>query len=232
MAGERSSTVRPLVDDLRRIFGNRLEAVVVYGWQQAAAAPTLVLVRSLSLDDLNACAVRTPVWHRAGVATPLLQTRADFARSLDAFPIEYGEILAQHEVVLGADPFDGMTIAAEDLRQACEVQVKSHLLHLREDYLETAGQHAEIDLLVRDSAPGFAALLRHLARLDGHAADTPTDLVAYAERRLRLDARTTGDVIALAGPDTTASVDAVRLFPAYLEAMEGLAAFVDEWRAA
>jgi hypothetical protein len=232
MATARSSTVQPLVDDLQRVFGQRLEAVVVYGWRHTAAIPTLALVRSLSLDDLNACAARARAWRRAGLATPLLLTRHDFSRSLDAFPIEYGEILAQHEVVLGADPFEGLSIAREDLRRACEVQVKSHLLHLREDYLETGGHQGEINLLVRESAPGFAAILRHLARLDGDAADTEKDLVSYAARRLRLDVRTASDVIALADAEGNAAVDAVKLFPAYLEAMEQLARFVDDWRVA
>src|SRR5262245_61842883 len=32
MATDRASAVRPVVDDLQRIFGRRLEAVVEYGW--------------------------------------------------------------------------------------------------------------------------------------------------------------------------------------------------------
>jgi hypothetical protein len=177
MASERSSKVRPVIDDLQRIFADRLAAVVVYGWRQHGHVPTLALVRSLSLDDLNACAERASAWRRAGAATPLLLTHGDFARSLDAFPIEYGEILDHHEVVFGADPFDGLTINGEDRRRACEVQVKSHLLHLREDYVDGGAQRGETDTLVRESAPGFGAVLRHLARLDGTAADSANDLV-------------------------------------------------------
>ncbi len=53
------------------------------------------------------------------------------------------------------------------------MQVKSHLLHVREDYIEAAGRLPEIEALVRESAPGFVALLRHLARLERRRADTP-----------------------------------------------------------
>jgi hypothetical protein len=232
MAPERSAAARPVVADLQGIFGARLHSVVSYGWQQHGPLPLLVLVADLSFDDLNACASHVGRWHRAGAATPLLLTRSDFARSLDAFPVEYGEIIAHHQVVFGNDPFDGLAIAPEDLRRACEVQVKSHLLHLREDYLESAAHHGEIEALVRESAPGFAAVLRHLARLDGAPVDGRAQVVHYATRRFHLDSHVVGDLLALADPDGPSSVDAVKLFPRYLTAMETLADFVDSWRLA
>jgi hypothetical protein len=232
MASPRPSAVSSVVEDLQRIFGTRLHAVVLYGWRQHAPAATLVLVDELTMDDLNACASHVGRWHRGGAATPLLLTRHDFARSLDAFPIEYGEILVQHEVLFGHDPFEGLSIRRDDLRRACEVQVKSHLLHLREDYVESAGNHADIESLVRESAPGFAALLRHLARLDDAPAEGRSELVRYAEERVRLDGRTVGDLLAVADSDGPLPVDVLRLFPAYLSTMERLAEFVDRWREA
>ena len=232
MASARSAAVTPVVDDLQRIFGSRLHAVVAYGWRQQAPVPALALVDELTIDDLNACAAHVGRWRRGGAATPLLLTRQDFARSLDAFPIEYGEIIEHHELVFGTDPFAGLAIGRDDLRRACEVQVKSHLLHLREDYVESAGRHADIDGLVRESAPAFAALLRQLARLDTAAVGDKTDLVRYAERRAQLDGRVVGDLLALADTDGPSPVDAVKLFPGYLTAMERLAEFVDRWREA
>lgn len=230
MSTARAVVVRPVLDDLQRIFGDRLIAFVIYGWRPHDRVPSLALVQSLDIEDLQACASRTKAWHRAGAATPLLLTRQDFARSLDAFPIEYGEIIHAHEVVFGDDPFAGLVIGRNDLRRACEVQVKSHLLHLREDFLEAGGHHKEIDLLVRESAPGFAALLRYLARLDAVPTTAHGDMVTYAHSRLRLDGRVVGDLLAIADDEGMSGVDAVRLFPGYLAAMEQMAEFVDQWR--
>ncbi|HXG89644.1 MAG TPA: hypothetical protein VNJ02_15050 [Vicinamibacterales bacterium] len=232
MAHARRTALQPILDDLMHVFGDRLEALVVYGWRQHGPVPSLALVRSLSVDDLNACAARSGAWRRAGAATPLLLTSADFARSLDAFPIEYGEIIASHEVVHGRDPFEGLAIRREDLRRACEVQAKSHLLHLREDYVESGARPSEVEALVRDSAPGFAALLRHLARLDGATVTGNAELIAYAARTMRLDSHVVGDLVTLADPDGLPSVDAARLFPGYLAAVERVAEFVDRWREA
>jgi hypothetical protein len=229
-SGSRAA-IRPVVHDLQRIFGERLDAVVIYGALRHGPVPSLVLVKSLTIEDLTSCAARTSAWHRAGAAPPLVLTPHDFARSLDAFPIEYGEILTTQDVVFGRDPFDGLSVKREDLRRACEVQVKSHLVHLREDYLEAGGRPADVEFLVRESAPGFAVLLRHLARLDNVPATTNAEIADYATRRVGLDERSVDNMLALAdADDVTASVDPAKMFPSYLEAMDKLAAFVDRWR--
>ena len=223
--------LQPMVEELERIFGTRLQAVVAYGWRPQPLQPSLVVVDSLSLEDLYACAPRTSHWRRAGCATPLIMTPREFTRSLDAFPIEYGEILATSRVVAGTHPFEGLTLAPEDMRRACEVQVNSHLLHLREDYLEGGGRPGHVAALVRESTPAFVALLRHLARLDHVNVETNAQLMAFASERIGVNGRVVSDLLALSSPDTTATVDAGRIFPEYLAAVEGLAEFVDRWRA-
>jgi hypothetical protein len=217
--------------DLQLVFGERLTAFVSYGTGPRDVAPSLALVSSLTADDLLACAVRAGAWHRNGAGTPLLLTRDEFTRSLDAFPIEYDEILDTRHVLFGVDPFTGLTIHAEDLRRACEVQVKSHLLHLRENYMECGARPSEVARLVADSAPAFQTVLRRLAGLDDRPARTPAEIGAYAAGRPGLDPRVVGDVLALVDNADGAAVNAARLFPEYLAAVEQLARFVDRWNA-
>lgn len=219
-----------VLEDLQHIFGSRLLALVAYGDVNATAALSLALVQTITADDLAACAARAAAWQRGGCATPLLVTREEFAGSLDAFPLEYGEILDTHRLIHGHDPFAGLTIRDEDVRRACEVQVKSLLLHLREDFIESRGRPSEAAALVTESAPAFSQLLRHLARLDHAACTTSQELCAYAGSRPRLDGRVVGDVLALARNPSASGVDASRLFPAYLAAVEALWQFVDRWR--
>ena len=219
-----------VLQDLQHIFGGRLQAFVAYGDPQAVPAPSLALLQSISVDDLSACAARASTWERSGCATPLLLTPEEFAGSLDAFPLEYGEIVDTHRVIHGADPFTGLKIRDEDVRRACEVQVKSLLLHLREDFVESRARPASVAALVADSAPAFAQLLRRLARLDEVACATNQDLCSYATGRPKLDPRVVGDVLALAKNPDAAGVDAARLFPNYVAAVESLWRYVDRWR--
>ena len=217
--------------DLHDIFGDRLQAFAAYGQPGATPAPSLAIVRAVTADDLDRCAARAAAWHRAGCATPLLLTPEEFSASLDSFPIEYGEILETRQIIFGSDPFTGLSIRPEDLRRACEVQVKSHLLHLRENYIECRGRQSEISALVGEAAPAFAVILRRLARLDGAPAATNADLSAYASRRPGLDPRVVGDVLAVGTDRGGAGVDAARLYPGYLAAVQALWQFIDRWQA-
>lgn len=231
MATSHGGPLAVALQDLQHIFGERLQAFVAYGQPGANPAPGLALVRSITADDLDKCAAHAAAWHRAGCATPLLLTRDEFAGSLDAFPIEYGEIVDTHQVLFGMDPFAGLTIKTEDLRRECETQVKSHLLHLRENYIECRGRQSEVAALVAEGAPAFTLILRRLARLDGFPARTSADLGAYASQRPGLDPRTVGSLLALASEHHASGVDAMRLYPAYLTAVEQLWHFIDGWRA-
>src|SRR5499427_743531 len=171
-----SNAVRMLERELRDVFGARLQSLVVYGQRKhvdrhadggrhaghtaghghdVAPTHTLAIVDSMTSDDLRACAARVDAWHDAGLATPLLIADHEFEQSLDAFPLEFGAILADHSVVAGANPFESLTVDPADLRRACEVQARSHLLHLREGFLETRGRADALSVLIVRSAPAF-----------------------------------------------------------------------------
>jgi len=223
-----------LVADLTHIFAGRLRSVVAYGARvegdDEAPLTCLALVDSLAITDLDACARLAPHWERQRIATPLILPEPEFRRSLDAFPLEYGEIIRAHEQVFGPDPFEGASIAREDLRRACETQVKSHLLHLREAYIESGGRPQAVADLVTTSAPAFAALLRHVARLGGSTTADRAAATLEGARAAGLADGIVGDVLALERRLAIPTTDAARLFPAYIAAIEQLARVVDGWR--
>ena len=223
--------VRLLERDLRDIFGTRLQSLVAY--RQADGrdeSSTLVVVDDLTADDLRACADRVAAWHDAGLTTPLLLAAREFDRSLDAFPIEFGAILADHVVAFGSSPFDGLAVDPSHLRRACEIQARSHLLHLREGYVETRGRgDALADLLLRSAAP-FTALITSVARLQ-RAADRPDASAAAIaiERTLGLPGGTCTQIMKLSTGGTLPSEAARRMFPGYLDAVERLTHYIDRW---
>jgi hypothetical protein len=214
-----TDAVRTLDRELRDIFGPRLHSLVAYSATDTtdpAPTPTLAIVDNLTADDLRACAGRIAIWHEAGVATPLLLEAQEFDRSLDAFPFEFGTILANHALVSGRNPFDGLQVDPADLRRACEVQSRSHLLHLREGFIETGGRgDLLVDLLVRSAAP-LAALLRSAHYLHHSAIDAVISNPALVRAaRLRSGSSLSSD-------------DARTLFPDYLEGVEQLTRAIDE----
>ena len=232
-------TWKPAADTLTRdlggVFRDRLVSVVIYGGQvdgnATAALHSLALVSSLTADDLAACAHLSGEWTRRGIGTPLILPDTEFRASLDVFPLEYGEIVRAHTLVYGADPFAGIAISQGDLRLACEAQAMSHLLHLRQGYMQTAGRLPAIARLVSQSAPAFAALLRNVARLSGVQSSDRMEATRQGATAAGLSMTTVDAILALETPSALPASDPARLFPDYLAAVERLAAAVDQWRA-
>jgi hypothetical protein len=220
-----SSALQTLERDLREVFAGRLQSLVHYATRAHKAAPhhahghhepvlvhALAVVDTLTADDLRACARRIAKWHDEGLATPLVLPAPELNRSLDVFPFELSAIIADHVVVAGRNPFDGLRVEPSDLRWACEVQARGHLLHLRQGYVEARGRDDALAVLIVRSAPAWASLLENVARLENRpaAADEVSKLVGVKE---------------------ISNEEAARLFPAYLDAVEKLTKDVDTWGA-
>jgi hypothetical protein len=241
LAPEVTRALERLRADLESTFTERLEAVVVYGphaMPDAFRGPrrddhlihTLALVSSLDFADLSQSAARVESWRQLGLAVPLLLTRREFVRSLDTFPLEYGDIIARHVVVTGSDPFAGLTVAAEDRRRACEVVAKSHVIHLREAYLET-GEHASaVAGLIAASAEPFRRLLLSVTELFGPQPADPEALAQAIEARAGLSADVVRQITKIASSGQADPSEAILLYPPYLDAAHRLWQFVDNWK--
>jgi hypothetical protein len=238
LPAETARALARLQADLQEVFGTRFESLVLYGGHLHATAGasggapvhTLALVASLTYADLTACAGRVQGWTRAGLATPLLLGADEFAASLDAFPLEYGAIISNHQVLHGSDPFAGISVDPEDVRRACEVQAKSHLLHLREGFLETGGRGNAVAQLLQGSIGSFTTLLINLATLDGADATTPDALARYAETRINVSSALVARLLTMPSRPAPGADEATQLYPPYLDASETLARFVDRWK--
>ena len=216
--------------DLRGMFGDRLHSLAVYGERLQprhpadddhgvhlpAAVRTLAIVDTIGERDLRTCAERAAAWHDAGLATPLLLAAHEFERSLDAFPLEFGAMIMDHRLIFGRDPFDGLVVDSADIRRACEVQARSHLLHLREGYIETRGRADALSVLIVQSAAALAGLVTSVARLEIHT-DDPAAAARHAERALGVSPGAIGEVVALSNVREITSQQAERLFPPYLD---------------
>ena len=210
--------------DFRRVLDRRFVALLAYGPASGACFAT-----AIGAPDLDALAVLTEQWHREGLETPLIMTPDEFRRSLDTFPIEYQAMIDRHVVIDGTDPFIGALVAPDDLRRGCEMQARSHLIHLRQGWIEAAGHGDELAELIARSADPLRLLLGNLARLmDETATDVPA-IAAFADRRIGMPADLVAAVLN-ADRSAEAARAAVPRLAEYVSAAERLWAFVDGWR--
>jgi hypothetical protein len=250
MASTRSwrEAVGVLEADLRTILDTRLRALVVYeahgllgeaSGASAAAADgelqhdehvhTLVVVDDFAYGDLARLAPLAANWAKRGLAVPLFLAPSELQRSLDVFPLEFSQIIARHLVVAGDDPFRDMAVADLDLRRACEAQARSHLLHLREGFIQAAGSPQALAGLVSASVVPLRALLVNIAALHGVNARTPDALGHFVEQRLHLRTEGLRPLLSSGRAEQVRDLDVGAFFPAYLLAVEQLTTLVDEW---
>lgn len=223
-----------LARDLDEIFGARLRSLVAYPGNQAdGSVHSCAIVDGLGFRDLVACLPRTESWHRRGSAVPLMLASGEFERTVDIFPLEYAAIIADYLVVRGVDPFQGISISVEDVRRATEGQAKSHLIHLREAFLESHGETTRIGRLIASSAAPLRALLTNIARLnDNEPGETLSDqaLAAMAEARMGISATLVREILASSGGGHSTIADPSALLAHYVEAAQKIWAYVDGWR--
>jgi hypothetical protein len=156
-------SIETMAVQLKDIFNDRLKMVAAFG----DGVNTCAIVQTLTVEDLERCAAHANKWSKAGLDAPLLIVEGELRRALDAFPLELSEVIATRRVVAGADLFADIAVPKQELRRACEVQARGHVLHLREGYIEAAGDSRRVAMLVSAAIPPFRALMKNVARLEG-----------------------------------------------------------------
>ena len=213
-----------LAGDVARIFKSRLVAVIA-----TSTSASVVFATSVTSGDLDAIGALVETWHREGLDTPLLLTVAEFRRSLDTFPVEYQTIVDRHVVIAGQPPFASVVVPLDQLRRACEVQAKGHLIHLRQGWLEAAGHDEALAALLVRSATPLRALLANVARLHGIAETGDVNRAVAGAKLAGLPESLIRDVLALdEAPNRGHRL--LEHLPVYLSASEALWAFVDGWQ--
>src|SRR3954465_10963856 len=170
-------TLDELVTQLQAAFGDDLTSVVLYG--SAAGGEhnpkrsdqnVLVIVRRVPMQAARAISATATAWADAGNPAPLVLTESEWRGSADIFPMEYSDILERHRLLHGASPFDGIMVAAGDLRLQLEHEAMGKLLRLRQAVLASASSDKKLLELMAASASTIMVIFRAVCRLH---AQTP-----------------------------------------------------------
>jgi hypothetical protein len=130
-----------------------------------------------------------------------------------------------------------VSVPVDDIRRGTEGQAKSHLIHLREAFLESHGETTRIAQLIAASAAPLRALLTNIARLPDktHGAMEPSSLsdealAKMAEARMGISSKLTRDVLASSAGGQSTIVDPSHLLASYIAAAQKIWEYVDRWR--
>jgi hypothetical protein len=165
------------VKDVKGVFGEQLEGMLLYGsavrgefLPGRSNLNILLLVSSYDSAVLKKYSALHRRWSKEQIVVPLFLTEEELRTSGAVFPLEFLEIQEQHRVLGGRDPFIGFHVKTDRLRETVVQGLMSHLLHLRQRYVEGGGSDDATTILVPLSITSILPLLRGVQRLLGRPA--------------------------------------------------------------
>ena len=231
-------TLDELVTQLKAAFGSDLSAVVLYG--SAAGGEhnpkrsdqnVLVVVKQVPMSAAKAIAATSRAWADAGNPPPLVFTDAEWKGSSDVFPMEYADILERNRVLYGDPPFGGIVVDRAHLRLQLEQEAMGKLLKIRQGVLATGGDGNRLIELLSASLSPLMVIFRAFLRL--HGATPPADnlrLVEEVSRRAGFAAAPFERAVRqVRGEVRIGPADAAGIVGGYLDGMERLVAYLDQY---
>jgi len=230
-------TISDFVSRARDAAGANLDSIVLYGSAVAgdfhpdfSNLNFLCVLRDTSLVALTALHSLAKWWDAQKQPPPLLLTRSELRCSADVFPIELMDMLQNHRVLFGDDPFTGLEVSPHNHRAQVEYELREKLILLRR-HITLAGGHEKRlqDLLLR-SVPSIATLFRHALIATGNAAPVSKDEAVRAlAKQVHFDPAAVESALDIrAHPSASRKLDVNDLLSKYLSAVEQVIAAVDQ----
>ena len=150
--------------------------------------------------------------------------------SAGVFPLEFLEIQEHHRVLSGRDPFIGFHVKTDRLAEALVQGLTSHLLRLRQRYVEGGGTNDATTILLSLSITASLPLLRGVQRVLGRPALSHSEaVITDVAEQLKLDLQGLLDVWSIKrGQISPGPHEVPRLFDRYLQASTLLTRAVEQ----
>jgi hypothetical protein len=225
------------VKDVKGVFGDQLEGMLLYGsairgefLPGRSNLNILLLVSSYDSALLKQYSSLHRQWSKEQIVVPLFLTEEELRTSAAVFPLEFLEIQELHRVLGGRDPFIGFHVKTDRLREAVVQGLSSHLLRLRQRYVEGGGSDDATMILLPLSITSILPLLRGVQRLLGRPVLSQSDAVIKdVAEQMRLDLQGLLDGLLLKrGQISPGPHEVPRLFDRYLQTATVLTRAVEQ----
>lgn len=232
-------TVEQLGEAVSRTLGERLVALVLYGSTargthvpQRSDVNTLLICDAVDERVFAALAPTIRAWTGDGHPAPLIFTEREWRESATAFPIEYEEVREAHRLVVGKDPWHGISVRRDDLRHQLEHELMGKLVRLRQAYGTLWGQPKRLGRVIVASAPGVFTMLRTVLRFSGKPVPVrPAELLGAAAAVIGFSTDGLGSLVRhVEGGPALRLGPGDPLVPAYLAALARTAQYVTQLR--
>ncbi|MFQ5950270.1 MAG: hypothetical protein ACE5J1_06250 [Nitrospiria bacterium] len=139
---------------------------------------SVLVLKEVDLGMLRQLAKNGAKLGKAGISAPLIMTPEYIRASSDTFPLELIEIQQCHITLFGEDHFKALSFGDDDIRHACERELKSILIEMRQGLLAAAGREKLFAAVETDVAERLVRTLRGILWLKGVKEPRPALEVA------------------------------------------------------
>jgi predicted nucleotidyltransferase len=175
--------VKQILDEFLRAaekaFAPDLHSVILYGsaaegMMRATSDVNVILVLSAFQQD-KADQLREPL--RAAQAAiqlrPMFLLKSEIDSASRAFAQKFADILRRHRVLLGEDPFAGISVSRECKIFQLQQQLLNLILRLRALYVSRGLREEQLALVIADAAGPLTSCAAALLELEGQRSDLP-----------------------------------------------------------
>ncbi|KQC06565.1 MAG: hypothetical protein APR62_07680 [Smithella sp. SDB] len=226
----------PLTEDYRKVFGNDLISLILYGSAAGGSyikgksdINLLIVVTGDAINKLENAFATVKYWQKRRLAVPLVMTKEFIESSLDCYPIEFLNMKNNHILIYGEDFLAQLNFKPEDLRLQIERELKGKLVLLRQGYLETEGSPSQLKELISRSLTAFTSIFNVLIYLkQGSAPKNRRDTIKEIGNLFAFDAEVLlrcADI--KEGVNKFSNVEVAGIFKKYLLEVEKLCKIVD-----
>ncbi len=233
-----TETSRLLAGDYRKVFGDQLVSVILYGSAlteeyspKKSDLNFLIVLSEEGIEQLHLVYELLAKWRKKKVSTPLFLTKAYIEFCLDTFPIEFITMKRNHSLVYGKDILEGLSFDKNFVRLQCERELRGKLLLLRERYVETSGKTKALRNLIAKTLPDFIFIFKGLLYfLDKDVPATKQETVRILAKELDLDQELFLSLLRLKEGTFKPSAKEINvLFQEYLKEIRTLTMRIDTW---
>ncbi|MFQ5580592.1 MAG: hypothetical protein ACE5FZ_08260 [Nitrospiria bacterium] len=223
--------VEQFKEEVRGLAGSNGLALTLYGAIAADSfdpkrhtVRSVFVLKKVDLDMLRQLAKNGVKLGKAGIAAPVIMTPEYIEVSLDTFPLELIEIHQCHMTLFGEDYFKTLSFNDDHIRHACERELKSILIGMRQGLLAAAGREKLFATVEADMAERLIRTLRGILWIKGLKEPHPAlEVVSEVEKVLEFKLPGLKDVLLRAGEH---GWEEFKLLYAEIEV---LAEIVDAW---
>jgi len=175
-----------LINECKEKLGENLVSIIKYG-AEGETNNLLIVTKQLKFDDLENLKPIILSFSKRAKAVPIFFTESGLKDSTDVFPLEILDMIYPHEVLHGVNVLEHIKLDKKHVRRQIEFELRSKLIHLRENYL-TIKRPKDVILLLKSAVPTLMPLFYGLLYLKD--IKPPTHLIglyADVEKKYEVD---------------------------------------------